>query len=124
MQPHGDVEDRGEISSNSAVRVRLSREGERNGLNSEGMSRIIEGLRVLCITRVARVVSSYGNRALVEFLDRDFATEIDVSMVKVRKNSYVEVFADTALKKLSSREAKRRKEIWLEVWGKTGRTDL
>ena len=71
----------------------------------------------MCITRVGRVVSTKGNRAMVLFFGQDSPREIDVSMVKIEKNSYVEVFADAALKKITAIEAKRRKKLWTEVWG-------
>lgn len=70
----------------------------------------------MCITRVAKIVSlGSGNQARARFLDDGAIREIDVSMVKVNKNSYVEVFADAALSRLSNEEAKWRKGIWLEL---------
>jgi len=72
----------------------------------------------MCMTRVGRVLSVSGNRAQVLFFGQDSPRDIDVSMVKIKKNSYVEVFADSALKKLTSKEAQRRKQLWIEVWGK------
>lgn len=75
----------------------------------------------MCITRVGKVVSIKGNRALVLLFGQDSPHDIDVSMVKIKKNSYVEVFADAALKKLTNKEALRRKELWTELWGKGSR---
>lgn len=73
----------------------------------------------MCVTRVGQVLSLNGNKAMVRLLDQEVTREIDVSMVKVSKNEYVEIFADLALKKISSREAQRRRELWAEVWRST-----
>lgn len=72
----------------------------------------------MCITRVGRILSIRKNRASVLFFGQKSPRDIDVSLVKAKKNSYVEVFADSALKELTTREAMRRKELWLEVWGR------
>lgn len=69
----------------------------------------------MCVTRVGKVLSRNGNIAMVMLFDQKSVREIDVSMVHVRKNEYVEVFANLALKKVSSREAQRRRELWMEI---------
>jgi hydrogenase maturation factor len=69
----------------------------------------------MCVTRVAKVVSIEGNSAFVKFLDDKETRKIDISMVKVEKNSYVEVFADSALDLLTANEARWRKNLWLEM---------
>ncbi len=78
----------------------------------------------MCLTRVGKVLAVKGNRALVEFLDQEVRRDIDISMVKVRKNSYVEVFADSALSRLTGKEAQLRKELWLEVRRNVGRSNM
>ena len=79
---------------------------------------------LMCITRVAKVLSVKGNRAVVSYPGRERLAEIDVSMVHVRKNSYVETFADTALKTVNIKEAKERWKLSVEVWGTKGRTNF
>jgi hydrogenase maturation factor len=69
----------------------------------------------MCVTRVAKVVSIEGDSAFVKFLDDKETRRIDISMVKVAKNSYVEVFADAALDLLTADEARWRKSLWLEM---------
>lgn len=70
----------------------------------------------MCITRVGKVLSISGSTAKVEFLDDKALREIDVSMVEsLKKNSFVEVFADSALRSLTSKEAQWKKKLWLEM---------
>lgn len=70
----------------------------------------------MCITRVGRILSITGSKAQVEFLDDKAKREIDVSMLEgIKKNSFVEVFADSALTTLTSKEAQWRKKLWLEM---------
>lgn len=78
----------------------------------------------MCITRVGRVLSISGSRAEVLFFGKDSPHGVDISMVKeeIKKNCYVEVFGDVALKKLAGKEAERRKQLWVEVWGKGAST--
>lgn len=74
----------------------------------------------MCITRVGRIVAKSGDRATVRLLDDNKTREIDVSLVDgARKNSYVEVFADTALNALTPKEALWKKKLWQEL-GKKG----
>lgn len=62
------------------------------------------------------VLSKKGGRAVVKFLDDDLKREVDVSMLTdVKKNSYVEVFSDTALNVLTQKEALWKKKIWVEL---------
>jgi hydrogenase maturation factor len=70
---------------------------------------------LVCITRVGRILSLQGERALVGFLDHDVTMEIDVSMVDARKDAYVEVFGDRAISRLTKREAEARKRVWSEL---------
>jgi hydrogenase maturation factor len=70
----------------------------------------------MCITRVGKILSITGSMARVEFLDDKAIRDIDVSMVEgIRKNAFVEVFADSALTILTAREAQWRKKLWLEM---------
>jgi hydrogenase maturation factor len=75
----------------------------------------------MCITRVGRVLEVRGNRALVQLVGEDVTKDIDISMVRAPKNSYVEIFADCALGRLTSNEARSRKKLWLEVTGNGSR---
>jgi hydrogenase maturation factor len=73
----------------------------------------------MCVTRVGKILSIAGSRATVEFLDDRVARDIDVSMIEgIKKNSYVEVFADSALTQLTPKEARWRKKLWLEMRSK------
>jgi hydrogenase maturation factor len=69
----------------------------------------------MCITRVGKILSVHGNRAVVALVGDDATRDIDISMVSIEKNSYVEVFADFALAQLSSKEARQRKRLWREL---------
>jgi hydrogenase maturation factor len=70
----------------------------------------------MCVTRVAKVLLLAGNRAKVEFLDDKVTRNIDVSLIEgLKKNSFVEVFADSALNLLTAKEASWKKELWLEM---------
>jgi hydrogenase maturation factor len=73
----------------------------------------------MCVTRVGKILSITGRRAMVEFLDDKVTRDIDVSMIDgVKKNSYVEVFGDSALTRLTTSEAHWRKKLWLELRNK------
>lgn len=70
----------------------------------------------MCITRVGKVVSLNKPKATVKLLgDGKVVEDIDVSMIDVELNSYVEVYANLALGTLSTKEANARKRAWLEV---------
>ena len=79
----------------------------------------------MCITRVGRVMSKKGSKATVRLLDRNTTSVVDVSMIgDVRRNTYVEIFADQALNVLSRKEAELRKKMWNEIKEKAGRVVL
>ena len=59
----------------------------------------------MCITRVGQVLSLEGRRANVKYLDTGAVAEIDVSMIDASKDSYVEIFADHAITRISRQEA-------------------
>ncbi len=70
----------------------------------------------MCITRAGKVVSLNKPKATVKLLgDGKVVEDIDVSMINVELNSYVEVYANLALATLSTKEANARKRAWLEV---------
>ena len=59
--------------------------------------------------------------AKVEFLDDKVTRDIDVSMIEgIKKSYFVEVFADSALTRLTTKEALWRKKLWLEMRSKMG----
>ena len=73
----------------------------------------------MCVTRVGKILSITGSMAKVEFLDDKVTRDIDVSMIEgIKKNSFVEVFADSALTRLTPKEALWRKKLWLEMRNK------
>jgi prefoldin subunit 5 len=69
----------------------------------------------MCVTRVCRVVSLEGPRATVRYLDDDTVAEVDVSIVDAKKGSYLEVFADRAIDRLTKREAEFKRNLRLEM---------
>ncbi len=69
----------------------------------------------MCITRVGRIVSLANGKAVVQFFDSNSSGDVDVSMLKVEKDAYVEVFANLALSRLSRREAEERRKAWVEI---------
>ena len=69
----------------------------------------------VCLTRVGRVARVSDGRALVEFFDGRALDGVDVTMVKVGRGSYVEVFGGLAMSKLSRSEAEGRRRAWAEV---------
>jgi len=69
----------------------------------------------MCVTRAGKVVYTSNGRARVEFFDGRALDDIDVSVVDAKKGAFVEVFGNLALGVLSSAEAKRRKQAWIEV---------
>ncbi|MEM0118449.1 MAG: HypC/HybG/HupF family hydrogenase formation chaperone [Conexivisphaerales archaeon] len=69
----------------------------------------------MCISRVGKVLLAEGKMARVEFFDGRVSDGIDVSMLKVKRGCFVEVFGSIALAKLSEREAKKRREAWREL---------
>jgi hypothetical protein len=69
----------------------------------------------MCVTRAGRVLSLEGAKARVRFLDNDAVGEVDVSMIYVKKNSYVEVFADQAIGRITKKEAEFKRDLRLEL---------
>lgn len=70
----------------------------------------------MCITRVGKVIALNKNRASVKLVGDDRIVEdIDVSMIDAPVDSYIEVYANLALSKLSVKEANSRKRIWRDV---------
>ena len=69
----------------------------------------------MCVTRAGRIVSLEGARARVRFLDNDAVGEVDVSMIVANKDSYVEVFADRAIARITKREAEFKRDLRLEL---------
>jgi hypothetical protein len=69
----------------------------------------------MCVTRVGRVLSVNGGKAVVRFFDDNTMGGVDVSMLDAKKDSYVEVFANLALSSLTAREAEKRRRAWLEI---------
>lgn len=77
----------------------------------------------MCITRVGKVLGMNGTTATVKLLDDKVTREVDVSMIDgVKKDSFVEVFADRALNTLTAEEARWKKKLWVELRERTGRT--
>lgn len=75
----------------------------------------------MCITRVGKVLDKNGESASVKFLDDNMVRIVDVSMLEgVKRNSYVEVFADRALNTLKASEARWKKKIWVELRERSG----
>jgi hydrogenase maturation factor len=69
----------------------------------------------MCIAKVGRVLSVRQGKATVKFFDDNVMQEVDVAMVNAAKGSYVEVFANLAISRLSREEAEVRREAWLSV---------
>ncbi len=71
----------------------------------------------MCITRVGKIVSLKESKsATVRLLgDGKIVEDVDVSMIKAKLNSFVEVYANLALRKLSTAEAEERSQVWVEI---------
>jgi hydrogenase maturation factor len=70
----------------------------------------------MCITRVGKILSLHNSRASVKLFGDDRIVEnVDVSMIDARPSSYVEIYANLALRSLSAKEAGQRKKAWVEV---------
>ncbi len=80
----------------------------------------------MCVTRVGRIIElNGGGTATVRFLDDGVTREVNVSMVgDVRKNSYIEVFAESALNTLTPEEAQFRKKLWIELRERNSRAAI
>ena len=69
----------------------------------------------MCVTRVGRILSIQGTIASVFYLDDLVVCEVDVSMVHAWKGSYVEVFAEQAIGRITKREAEFKRDLRLEM---------
>jgi hydrogenase maturation factor len=69
----------------------------------------------MCVTRAGRVLALEGAKAKVLFMDTGKVGEVDVSMVDARKNSYVEVFAEHAIGRITKKEAEFKRDLRLEM---------
>lgn len=69
----------------------------------------------MCITKAAKVISLESDEAKVRFLDSGTVRNVNVSLVHAKEGSYVEVFADHAISKISKEEARRKTAFLLQV---------
>ena len=70
----------------------------------------------MCISGVGKIVSTNKSKAKVQLLgDERIVDDIDISMINAKIDSYVEVFANIAISVITTREALRRKKMWIEV---------
>jgi hydrogenase maturation factor len=69
----------------------------------------------MCLTRVARIVNVEGGRAKISYLDNRETSEVDVSMVDARRGSYVEIFANVAIGRITKKDADQRRALQLEL---------
>jgi hypothetical protein len=69
----------------------------------------------MCVTRVGKVISVQGTRAIVRILDTGAIADINVSLVDAKKNAYLEIFADSAIGSLNKREAEWKSKIRSEL---------
>ena len=70
----------------------------------------------MCISRVGKVLSIDKTRAEIQLLGDDrIVEEVDISMIAAKIDSYVEVFANIALSVISTRDAMKRKKMWVAV---------
>jgi len=72
----------------------------------------------MCVTRVGKVLSVQGTHAMVRILETGAVADVNVSMVKARKNAYLEIFADSAVGSLTKREAEWKSKIRSELLGR------
>jgi hypothetical protein len=69
----------------------------------------------MCVTRVGRVLSIQGTNASVRYLDSGAVSEVDVSMVRAKKDSYIEIFAEQAIGRITKKEAEFKRDLRLEL---------
>jgi hydrogenase maturation factor len=69
----------------------------------------------MCLTRIGRIVDVDGRRAKISYLDNRETSEVDVSMVDARRGSYVEIFANVAIGRVTKKEADQRRALQLEL---------
>jgi hydrogenase maturation factor len=77
----------------------------------------------MCITRVGQVLSLEGTRANVKYLDTGALANIDISMIDASKNSYVEIFANHAIGRISKREAETKRTLMRKLLKLAGQTE-
>ena len=61
------------------------------------------------------MLSIEGTNASVLYLDSGSVGEVDVSMVRARKNAYVEIFAEQAIGRITKKEAEFKRDLRLEL---------
>jgi hydrogenase maturation factor len=76
----------------------------------------------MCIARVGRVIALSKDMARVQFFDNTTLDGVNVSMVKAKQGTYLEVYANVALSVLSTKEAASRKKDWLMIRKAAGLT--
>jgi len=69
----------------------------------------------MCVTKVGRVLSIQGTNASVVYLESGVVGEVDVSMVRAKKDSYVEIFAEQAIGRITKKEAEFKRDLRLEL---------
>ena len=69
----------------------------------------------MCVTRVGRVLSIHGANASVLYIDSGAVGEVDVSMVRAKKDAYLEIFADQAIGRITKKEAEFKRDLRLEL---------
>jgi len=75
----------------------------------------------LCLTRVGKVMDIAGTNARVRFLDTKEERSVDVTAVEAKRGSYVEVFATSAISRITKREAELKASLRVELLRRTGR---
>jgi len=69
----------------------------------------------MCVTRAGRVLSIQGTNASVLYLDSGAVGDVDVSMVRAKKDSYIEIFAEQAIGRITKKEAEFKRDLRLEL---------
>jgi hydrogenase maturation factor len=69
----------------------------------------------MCIARVGKVTRLARGRASVSFFDGRTSDSVDVSMLKAKEGSFVEVFGSLAISVLPEGEARSRRAAWAEI---------
>jgi hypothetical protein len=64
---------------------------------------------------VGKVLSVHGTSAKVQILETGIVTDVNVTMVRARKNAYLEIFADSAIGSITKREAEWKSRIRSEL---------
>ncbi len=76
----------------------------------------------MCIARVGKVIVVSNGKAKVQFFDNTILDDVNVSMVEAERDSYLEIYANLALAKISTKEASSRKKDWLTIRKAAGLT--